>query len=219
VQPATSNTAANVAPTVEAGTAAGIDGDSLVLNGAEHRLFGIDAVEADQRCIKQQVQWACGQAAARMLQSLIKGQRVVCEWSSKDRYHRRLSTCHVNDVSLNAAMVFAGYAVAYRRYSSAYVEYETAAKEQGSGIWAGEFMLPWDHRKKGPKSSLPVPDATRPIKGNINSKGKRYYHCPDDRSYPKTRISEARGEQWFATAAEAESAGWVRPPRAGECQL
>jgi hypothetical protein len=55
---------------------------------------------------------------------------------------------------------------------------------------------------------------TRPIKGNINSEGKRLYHSPSCPSYEETLIDEAAGERWFTTEAEALAAGWKK---AGNC--
>ena len=204
----------------DTGTAAMIDGDGLLMHGLEHRLHGIDAPEADQSCIDSNDRsWMCGAKAARVLDSLVKGQQVTCEWTEKDRYGRALSTCRADGINLNAAMVYTGYAVAYRRYSDRYVMYEDEARENRNGIWSGKFLMPWDHRKRGRKVEVPAPDAGRPIKGNISKKGRQYYHCPSDRSYPNTRISTAKGERWFATSLEAESAGWRRPPGYPVCQL
>lgn len=200
------------------GSAAAVDGDGLILFGIEHRLHGIDAVELDQGCTDHRKKaWLCGVRAKLLLESLVQGQRVTCEWTELDRFQRPLSTCSVNEINLNAAMVYAGYAVAYRRYSERYIEVEERARTNSSGIWSGEFLMPWEHRRTGKSVEIPAPDATRPIKGNINSKGKRYYHCPSDRSYANTRISEGRGERWFSTSGEAESAGWLRPPGYPAC--
>ena len=58
------------------------------------------------------------------------------------------------------------------------------------------------------------PDATRCVKGNINSDGRKLYHFPGCPSYNQTKIDESKGERWFATAAEAVAAGWVK---AGNC--
>ena len=43
-------------------------------------------------------------------------------------------------------MVASGWAVAYRRYSVAYVADEDAARQARSNIWAGSFDKPWDWR-------------------------------------------------------------------------
>ena len=40
----------------------------------------------------------------------------------------------------------AGWAVAYRRFSTDYVLHEDAAKKARRGIWRGEFQMPWDWR-------------------------------------------------------------------------
>ena len=202
------------------GKASTVDGDGLILFGVEHRLHGIDAVEIDQRCLDNRKRvWSCGIQAKQMLETLVKDQIVTCEWTENDRYKRPLSTCSVNDINLNAAMVYAGYAVAYRRYSERYIDVEQRARKNASGIWLGEFLMPWVHRKNGRKAAIPVPDNARPVKGNINAKGKRYYHCPQDRSYANTRITEGRGERWFSSSSEAESAGWVRPQGYSACKI
>ena len=36
--------------------------------------------------------------------------------------------------------------LAYRRYSTKYVEQEEAAREAGRGVWAGRFVAPWNWR-------------------------------------------------------------------------
>ncbi|CDZ75068.1 Copper amine oxidase domain protein [Peptoniphilus sp. ING2-D1G] len=60
-----------------------------------------------------------------------------------------------------------------------------------------------------PKDNLTVsPYPDKLIKGNINSKGVKIYHCPGQRDYKKTVIDESKGERWFATEADAVNAGW-----------
>ncbi len=202
------------------GTARVVDGDGLWIDNAEYRLHGIDALESDQGCKDSAGRlWRCGQKAKETLKALTNNQTVTCEWQTLDRYGRRIATCHVNDIDLAAAMVYTGYAVAYRRYSDKYTPFENEARNNQSGIWSGTFEQPEYHRKNGRKLEIPPPDSTRLIKGNINRKGSRYYHCPGDRSYSKTRITEAKGEKWFSSSAEAESSGWIRAPGAGHCQI
>jgi len=46
------------------------------------------------------------------------------------------------------------------------------------------------------------------IKGNINDSGEKIYHLPGCDSYVQTQIDESRGERWFCSEAEAQSAGW-----------
>ena len=47
------------------------------------------------------------------------------------------------------------------------------------------------------------------IKGNINSRGERIYHCPSWRDYDK--ITMKSGDKWFCTESEAKSAGFREP--------
>ncbi len=44
-------------------------------------------------------------------------------------------------------MVSRGLALAYRRYSLGYVDKETDAQAARRGIWAGEFVPPWEWRR------------------------------------------------------------------------
>lgn len=50
-------------------------------------------------------------------------------------------------VNVNAWLVRHGYALAYRRYSTKYIPEEDQAKAAPAGIWAGEFVPPWDWRR------------------------------------------------------------------------
>ena len=113
-----------------------------------------------------------------------------------------------------------GWAVAYRRYSHAYVELESAARAAARGVWAGEFVMPWDWRRgraagrtrAGPGDPDGRARAGRcDIKGNVSYNGdRRLYYMPGDRDYASTRISPGRGERWFCSEAEARAAGWRR---------
>ena len=46
------------------------------------------------------------------------------------------------------------------------------------------------------------------IKGNINAKGERIYHMPEQTFYDKTVIDESKGERWFCTEEDGIKAGW-----------
>jgi endonuclease/exonuclease/phosphatase family metal-dependent hydrolase len=67
-------------------------------------------------------------------------------------------------------------------------------------------------RAKVIPAPLPRPPATvdTRIKGNINAKGKRLYHAPECRDYPRVEIDERKGERWFANVDAAERAGFSR---------
>ena len=71
-----------------------------------------------------------------------------CEERDIDRYERIVAVCYGGSVDLNEQMVRLGLALAYRRYSLDYVEAEEEAQADGAGMWHGEFVPPWEWRKK-----------------------------------------------------------------------
>lgn len=47
------------------------------------------------------------------------------------------------------------------------------------------------------------------IKGNISeTTGEKIYHLPGQKFYDSTVITPSKGERWFCTEAEAQTAGW-----------
>ncbi len=130
------------------GQASVIDGDTLEIHGQRIRLHGIDAPESGQTCTGGGKTYRCGQKAALALSDKIGQQTVRCEQRDTDRYGRVVAVCRIGAEDLNARMALEGWALAYREYSSDYVWAEDAAKQAHKGIWAGEFELPWDWRKK-----------------------------------------------------------------------
>lgn len=191
-----------------------IDGDTLDVGTQRVRIFGIDAVEVDQSC-RHPVhgEWACGQEVKRRLQSLLDGKTASCTRSTTDRYGRAVAVCHIADTDLGAALVEAGWAFAYKRYSNAYVAHERRALRAGRGLWTSVVVRPEMHRDAGKVKTAQTAPNGCDIKGNISADGKRIYHLPGQSFYRSTRISEAKGERWFCTEAAARMAGWRRARR------
>ncbi len=133
-------------PATVTGLAAVKDGDSIVVQGREIRLHGIDAPELGQACRLAGRKWMAGLEATTWLGSRLAGRPVSCAHETYDRYKRSVATCHVAGVNLNEAIVRAGWAMAYRRYSRLYVEAEVAAKAASVGIWRGACDPPWEWR-------------------------------------------------------------------------
>ena len=123
------------------------DGDTIKISGTKIRFHSIDAPETKQKCERNGQKWRCGQVATQTLRNLIQGQPVTCKGDTTDKYKRLIAVCSANGVDLNGAMVDAGMALAYRRYSKNYVSHESDAKEKGNGLWAGDFVYPWDWRR------------------------------------------------------------------------
>ncbi len=130
------------------GQARVIDGDSLVVNGREVRLKGIDAPEGRQTCRRNDATWACGEEARRHLTGLISNRQVRCGGAESDQHGRLLGTCEVAGRSLNAAMVEDGYAVSY---GGTYQREEARARGERRGLWSGEFERPRDWRDTHPR--------------------------------------------------------------------
>ena len=123
-----------------------IDGDTLSIDGKRIRLHGIDAPENKQYCTKDGNSWHCGRKATEALSRMVSGNMIECVWDKRDRYNRLIAICYLEDLNLNANMVKEGWALAYIRYSDDYVEQEQKAQKEFQGIWAGEFVPPWDWR-------------------------------------------------------------------------
>jgi endonuclease YncB( thermonuclease family) len=128
------------------GRASVVDGDTLELHGARIRLSGIDAPEAAQTCRIAGKPWPCGRRAAQALAERIGARTVTCRWRKLDRYRRPIAVCRIGGEDLGAWMVANGWALAFRRYGTAYVAQEDAARTAPRGVWAGSFEPPWAYR-------------------------------------------------------------------------
>ncbi len=129
------------------GTASVIDGDTIEVHAQRIRLHGLDARESRQRCRRDGKPWQCGKDAANALADKIDRRPVTCEDLGRDRYERIIGRCTVAGEDMGAWMVSEGLALAYRRYSLDYVDEEADAQAARRGLWAGEFMKPWEWRR------------------------------------------------------------------------
>ena len=129
------------------GVASVIDGDTIEIHDQRIRLFGIDAPESSQLCVRTTGErWRCGQQASFALADRIGRATVSCQPRDLDRYGRVVAVCFKGNEDLNRWMVANGWAVAFRRYSLDYVSDEAAARRGQINIWSGEFEMPWDWR-------------------------------------------------------------------------
>jgi endonuclease YncB( thermonuclease family) len=206
-----------------------VDGDTITIADVKIRLDGIDAPETDQVCLdRQAARWTCGIEARNQLSRHIADRAVHCTPTGMDVYRRVLAGCRLDDEDLNAWMVRQGWALAFVRYSKAYVADEASARQDRRGMWAGAFIAPWDWRSRnrqttvlgvlsvpvtaqalllGPASASGAPSPECIIKGNVNRKGERIYHRPGGASYAQVNMNAA-GKRWFCTEDEAQAAGW-----------
>ncbi len=190
------------------GRALVIDGDTLEIDGQRVRLEGIDAPEIAQTCgLTNGETWPCGRAASKALSRLVAGSDVACDSQGTDKYGRILGICFSDGRALNAVMVETGLAWAFVKYSALYVAEEQSARAGAIGIWQGPSEAPWDFRHKGWQSAEAAAPRGCAIKGNVSNNG-RIYHMPWSPWYSKVTIDAARGEQWFCSESDAQSAGW-----------
>jgi endonuclease YncB( thermonuclease family) len=121
------------------------DGDTIRHGGVAVRLWGIDAAEFDQSCADG---WAAGRLAREHLAGLMRDRTITCEPRTTDRYGRVVALCRADGEDLGAAMVSAGMAWAFIRYSQDYAAQEEAAASQGLGVHDHECERPWVHRTR-----------------------------------------------------------------------
>jgi endonuclease YncB( thermonuclease family) len=127
-----------------------IDADTIEIRQRRVRLYGIDAVEADQLCFRGNLAWRCGLDAINALDRMIEGREIQCEERDRDRYHRIIASCRLGSTDIARWLVETGWAVAYRRFSEEYVVFEEQARRGRVGIWTSNFEDPeqWRRRRR-----------------------------------------------------------------------
>ncbi len=189
------------------------DGDTLTIDAGDTRyrirLQEIDAPERDQ---------PGGAEARAALSRRVDRKYVRVDVEGHDDYGRTVGKVWLGNEDVNRDMVRDGHAWVYRRYlkDPSLLADEAAARDAGRGLWASTGAVPpWQWRHSSHHSTPPPSRAASAggcaIKGNINRRGERIYHEPDDPNYRRTRIDTARGERWFCSVEEAERAGWRSP--------
>ena len=158
-------------------------------------------------------QWrevACGKAAIGALEALAFSETVLCDTRGTDEFSRVIGVCTVDGKDMNAAMVKAGLAWAFRKYSADYVAQEEKAKSDRVGIWQADTQTAEAYRAQRWEVGLQTAPKGCPIKGNISKNG-HIYHAPWSPWYKRTKVSVNKGERWFCSEAEALKAGWRAP--------
>ncbi len=131
-----------------AGRATVIDGDTIEMRGQRIRLWGIDAPEGQQRCVKDGKLWRAHADSANALDSYVADRPVTCKQKAIDRYKRIVAICVADGVDIGAWMVRMGWVYDFPRYSNGYYAAEQAeAKAYRRGLWQGECEMPWDWRR------------------------------------------------------------------------
>lgn len=196
-----------------------VDGDTInvEINGKTEpvRYIGIDTPETvDPRKPVQ----CFGVEASKKNKELVEGKMVRLEKdiTDRDKYNRLLRYIWLGDTLINQELVAQGFAKSYSyppdiKYQDKFVAAEKRAREDKLGLWTACASV------ATPTTTIPSPAAQTSasnssctIKGNISASGEKIYHLQGCGSYLKTVIDESRGERWFCSEAEAQSAGWRR---------
>jgi len=186
-----------------------LEGDLISIRGQSIRLWGIDAPEREQTCVRNGRVWRCGQAATVYLRKFVGSNTVTCRpvWQdSDDVVHAR---CRMKGLDLAADMATRGYALIPPNGPRAYVLNRNEGRTRGAGLWSGLYMAPWDWRAGKRLNEWISDNRGCSIKGDIEQDGARVFHLPSDRSFEAVRIQADKGERWFCSQEEALGAGWV----------
>jgi endonuclease YncB( thermonuclease family) len=183
-----------------------VDGDTVdaVPLGSKNtiriRLHGIDAPERGE---------PFSSAATKSTRVLLFDQRVSIEGRDVDRYGRLVAHVSVRGEDASTALLTAGLACHYVKYSSdvAFAKAEAEARRHGRGFWGAGVEKPrcttTSVQATGTKSAGGGPVV---FHGNTSS---RVYHSPSCRNYKCRNCTQA-----FHSEADARAAGF-RP--AGDC--
>jgi endonuclease YncB( thermonuclease family) len=126
-------------------------------------LHGIDAPELDQTFQWRGQEIACGTMALAALEALTAGVKVRCKVIERDRHGRFVAKVFAPDgVDVSRKLVSAGWALAYRQYSTDYIGAEEGARKAKRGMWRGSFVKPWVWRAssqgtQAPSRVVPIP--------------------------------------------------------------
>lgn len=194
-----------------------IDGDTIEIEGGERvRYIGIDTPETmDPRKPVQ----CFGTESSKKNKDLVEGKTVRLEKdiTDRDKYNRLLRYVWLNDTLINLALVKGGFAYSYSyppdiKYQDKFVTAQKEAREAKVGLWSACSSKSSEtavlDSNVQVSSSVKKSGSDCSIKGNINASGEKIYHLSGCGSYSKTKIEENRGERWFCSESEAQSAGW-----------
>jgi endonuclease YncB( thermonuclease family) len=147
-----------------------VDGETLLVNGIEVNLFGIDAMERDQVCQHADgTDYACGRAAIQALQRLVAAGPVVCLAFFAISDTRVAGACELvqdgippprdaddfldeqhQTQNLSRHMVAGGHALTIGFGKDIFGDEQRAAQAARIGIWGGSFEPPasWRARQR-----------------------------------------------------------------------
>lgn len=116
----------------------------------------------------------------------------------------------LDDEFINEKLLKEGMAKLYtkttnQKYSERLKKAEQYAKDNKKGFWKDFYV-------NDPSLYLKYTDSKGRgmIKGNINTKGLKIYHMPNQKSYKDVKINFKKGEKYFVTEKEAQDEGFSK---------
>lgn len=174
-----------------------LDGDTIVLDGKVRlRLREIDAPE---------LKYCGGVQAKELLESLVKGKRIVLSEYLLDQQGRPMALVYQDSLLVNLAMVESGWARYHHDQTEKTEQLKKAgikAKDAKKGVYSS---LCWQ------TENLENPDCL--IKGNIDKnkyEDNKKYYFPGCAQYEFTIVEKDLGENWFCSEEEAQEAGFTK---------
>lgn len=196
-----------------------IDGDTLQSGTDIIQLYGIDAPELGQLCLRDSGPWECGVEAAFALQKLVSlsGSPVVCKAWGEPRQTQGpngefIRVCLVGrDQDLAQSMLRNGYGMALPGSFPYYGQLANQAREAGLGIWGSQFTPPWEWRDGGRQQvEAGQPREKCNVITMVTSTGERIYLVPSDADYRDAAAHAAADQPRFCSDEAARQAGWRR---------
>ena len=190
------------------GRALAVNGDMLRIDATLVRLSGIEAPEAKQPCLKGNGRrWNCGASARAALERNIRGKTVSCTPAGQDGDGNVLAACRVNNSDLAESLVRGGHVFATSGFLASYGAAESAARNDGAGLWQGENIRPKEWRDQIWQEAKRAAPEGCPIKGYVHATD-RTYAMPWSNGYDGAKMRTVRGDRWFCTEEEARAAGF-----------
>lgn len=185
-----------------------LEGDLLEIGGTVVRLWGIDAPELEQSCVRAGAFWPCGRKAHDHLAAFLDGQIVTCRVMPESLPSRTVAKCAVQGLDVAAELATRGFAMVPPAGTQYYIPNRNEGRTRGAGLWSGVYVNPWEWRQ-GKRVVEWINDLRGcAVKGDIDDAGARFFYLPFHRRYETIRIEVSKGERWFCFEEEAHAAGW-----------
>lgn len=173
-----------------------IDGDTFVITNKQTvRLFGVDAPE---------LQYCFGKEAKEALTKKILGKKVILKSPRMDFYRRVQANVYLNGEFVNEYLAKNGFVLVPGTGESQLEEIKNAnsiARNNKLGVYSNKCL------------PINPPSLKCNIKGQIPyGTDQKIYLTQDCRFYKVSEVERYRGEDWFCTEKEAQSAGFTKSP-------